>query len=59
MKDNKAYEDLRNEDHGVLVTVGFLPGLTVDLIPLRKARVILYSNTTLTILQICALLREI
>ncbi|XP_055802089.1 F-box/LRR-repeat protein At5g63520-like [Solanum dulcamara] len=38
MKDNKAYEDLRNEDHGVLVTVGFLPGLTVDLIPLKKTR---------------------
>ncbi|KAH0760231.1 hypothetical protein KY290_023724 [Solanum tuberosum] len=38
MKDNQAHEDLRNEDEGVLVTVGFFPGLIVDLIPLKRAR---------------------
>lgn len=44
MKDNQAHEDLRNEDEGVLVTVGFFPGLIVDLIPLKRARVILYPS---------------
>ncbi|KAL3370565.1 hypothetical protein AABB24_007558 [Solanum stoloniferum] len=44
MKDNQAHEDLRNEDEGVLVTVGFLPGLIVDLIPLKRARVLLIDD---------------
>ncbi|KAK4721117.1 hypothetical protein R3W88_011350 [Solanum pinnatisectum] len=44
MKDNQAHEDLRNEDKGVLVTVGFLPGLIVDLIPLKRARVLLIED---------------
>ncbi|KAK4721118.1 hypothetical protein R3W88_011351 [Solanum pinnatisectum] len=43
-EDNKAHEDLRNEDEGVLVTVGFLPGLTVDLIPLKKTRGLTTEN---------------
>lgn len=59
-EDNKAHENFRDEDDGVLVTVGFLPGLTVDLIPLKKTRVILFSNTTPNIYtNMSALLREI
>ncbi|XP_060183428.1 F-box/LRR-repeat protein At5g63520-like [Lycium barbarum] len=37
-EDNDAHADLVDEDQGVLITVGFLPGLTVDLIPLKKSR---------------------
>ncbi|XP_059291841.1 F-box/LRR-repeat protein At5g63520-like [Lycium ferocissimum] len=37
-EDNDAHDDLVDEDKGVLITVGLLPGLTVDLIPLKKSR---------------------
>lgn len=47
-EDDEAHEDLGNENRGVLLTVGFLPGLTVDLIPLSKTQVILYSSTIQT-----------
>ncbi|XP_049390523.1 F-box/LRR-repeat protein At5g63520-like [Solanum stenotomum] len=43
-EDNKAHENFRDEDEGVLVTVGFLPGLTVDLIPLKKTRGLMTEN---------------
>lgn len=44
-EDDEAHADLGNENHGALLTVGFLPGLAVDLIPLSKTRVILCSST--------------
>ncbi|XP_059291812.1 F-box/LRR-repeat protein At5g63520 [Lycium ferocissimum] len=37
-EDDEAHGDLGNENQGALLTVGFLPGLTVDLIPLSKTR---------------------
>lgn len=46
--DDEAHAYLGNENHGVLLTVGFLPGLAIDLIPLSKTRVILCSSTVLT-----------
>lgn len=36
--DEEAHADLGNEIHGALLTVGFLPGLAIDLIPLSKTR---------------------
>ncbi|CAN4089889.1 unnamed protein product [Withania somnifera] len=36
--DDEAHGNLGNENHGALLTVGFLPGLTIDLIPLSKTR---------------------
>lgn len=47
-EDDEAHEDLGIENQGVLLTVGFLPGLTVDLIPLSKTQVILHSSTIQT-----------
>ncbi|KAG5609371.1 hypothetical protein H5410_020652 [Solanum commersonii] len=36
--EEEAHADLGNEIHGALLTVGFLPGLAIDLIPLSKTR---------------------
>ncbi|KAK4373706.1 hypothetical protein RND71_009090 [Anisodus tanguticus] len=37
-EDDEAHAGLGNENQGALLTVGFFPGLTVDLIPLSKTR---------------------
>ncbi|XP_070027816.1 F-box/LRR-repeat protein At5g63520 isoform X1 [Nicotiana tabacum] len=53
-EDDEAHEDLGNENRGVLLTVGFLPGLTVDLIPLSKTQ----GNQVLMIDDLVLSIRE-
>lgn len=49
IENDEDHPDHVNENHGVLLTVGFLPGLKVSLIPLlSKTRVTFSFNITLT-----------
>ncbi|KAF3674478.1 putative kinesin-4-like [Capsicum annuum] len=53
-EDDEAHADLGNENHGALLTVGFLPGLAVDLIPLSKTR----GNQVLMIVDLVLSVKE-
>ncbi|KAM3338395.1 F-box/LRR-repeat protein isoform X1 [Capsicum galapagoense] len=53
-EDDEAHADLGNENHGALLTVGYLPGLAVDLIPLSKTR----GNQVLMIVDLVLSVKE-
>ncbi|XP_049390521.1 F-box/LRR-repeat protein At5g63520-like isoform X3 [Solanum stenotomum] len=56
--EEEAHADLGNEIHGALLTVGFLPGLAIDLIPLSKTRNKFQGNQVLMIDDLVLSVRE-
>ncbi|XP_049354148.1 F-box/LRR-repeat protein At5g63520-like isoform X1 [Solanum verrucosum] len=57
-EEEEAHADLGNEIHGALLTVGFLPGLAIDLIPLSKTRNKFQGNQVLMIDDLVLSVRE-
>ncbi|TMW96808.1 hypothetical protein EJD97_006751 [Solanum chilense] len=56
--DDEAHADLGNEIHGALLTVGFFPGLAIDLIPLSKTLNKFQGNQVLMIDDLVLSVRE-